>query len=90
MILVSTVGATVLAWYVDVRRWKIALKHKIMWSVGMSMVLTAIFTLFFTYFMWAFGDDPRYREDKVGQVSDKSTYEIYVGAQVPTSPIISH
>ena len=90
VILVSTVGGTVLAWYVDVRRWKIALKHKIMWSVGMSMVLTAIFTLFFTYFMWACGDNPRYREDKVGEIPDKSAYEMYVAIKAPTSSIISH
>ena len=40
--------------------------------------------------MWACGDDPRYREDKVGEIPDKSAYEMYVGAQVPTQTTISH
>ena len=90
LILVSTVGGTILAWYGDVRKWRVSLKDKIIWSVGLSMVLTAIFTLFFTFFMWACGDDPRYRKDKVGQVSDKSAYEMYVAIKVPTPTGISH
>ena len=40
--------------------------------------------------MWFCGDNQRYREDKVGRVSDKSAYEVYVSVQVPTQPIISH
>ena len=90
VILVSTVGGTVLAWYGDVRKWRIALKDKIIWSVGLSMVLTAIFALFFSFTMWFCGNDPRYREDKVGEVLDKSVYAMYVGCKVPTTPIISH
>ena len=86
----STVGGTVIAWYGDVRKWRISLKDKIIWSVGLSMVLTAIFTLFFSFTLWFCGDDPRYREDKVGEVLNSSAYEMYVSVKVPTPPIISH
>ena len=89
-ILVSTVGGTVAAWYGDVRKWRISLKDKIIWSVGLSMVLTAIFTLFFSFTLWFCGDDPRYREDKVGEVLNSSEYEMYVSVKVPTPSIISH
>ena len=85
----STVGGTFLAWYGDVRKWRIALKDKIIWSVGLSMVLTAILALLFSFTMWFCGDDPRYREDKVGEVLDKSVYAMYVGGKMPTPPIIS-
>lgn len=90
VILVSTVCSTVVAWYLNVRRWKIALKRKIMLSVSLSMLPTVIFTLSFGWFMWSCGDDPRYREARVLEVLDKSAYEMYVGGKVPTPPVISH
>lgn len=90
VILVSTGGSAVVAWYVDVRGRQIALKRKIMWSVGLSMLPTVIFTLLFGWVMWSCGDDPRYREARLLEVLDKSAYEMYVVCKAPTPPIISH
>ena len=87
MMLASAIGASYAFWYGHLRGWKLDL----LFDPRINFALVPVpLTLFFSFTMWFCGDDPRYREDKVGQVSDKSAYEVYVGVQVPTPQIISH
>ena len=87
MMLASAIGASYAFWYGHIRGWKLDLLFDSRFGLAL---LPVPLTLFFSFTMWFCGDNPRYREDKVGQVSDKSTYEVYVSVQVPTPPIISH
>ena len=87
MMLASAIGASYAFWYGHIRGWKIDLLFDSRFGLAL---LPVPLTLFFAFMMWACGDNPRYREDKVGQASDKSAYEVYVSVRVPTPPIISH
>ena len=87
MILVSAIGASYALWYSYIRDWKVyPFNHP---RLDLALVPVPL-TLFFGFMMWACGDNPRYREDKVGEVLDKSVYEMYTGAKVPTPPLMSH
>ena len=87
MILLSAIGASYALWYSYIRDWKVdPFNHP---RLDLALVPVPL-TLFFSFMMWACGDSPRYREDKLGEVSDESAYEMYVSVQVPTPPIISH
>lgn len=78
-----------MAWYGDVRKWDSETKDKIIWSSGLSLTITVPLTLFFSFAMWFCGDDPRYREEDLSHVWDKSAYEMHVDPQVPTPKIIT-
>ena len=86
MMLASAIGASYAFWYGHIRGWKLDLIFDS--RFGLALVPVPL-TLFFSFMMWLCGDDPRYREDKVGEILDKSAYEMYVGIKVPTPPIIS-
>ena len=87
MMLASAIGASYAFWYGHIRGWKIDLLFDSRFGLAL---LPVPLTLFFSFMMWACGDDPRYREDKVGEIPDKSAYEMYVAIKVPILPIISH
>jgi hypothetical protein len=86
MMLASAIGASYAFWYGHIRGWKLDLLFDSRFGLGLVPVPL---TLFFSFMMWLCGDDPLYREDKVGEILDKSAYEMYVGIKVPTPPIIS-
>ena len=87
MILVSAIGASYALWYSYIRDWKVdPFNHP---RLDLALVPVPL-TLFFSFMMWACGDSPRYREDKLGEVSDESAYEMYVSVQVPTPKVMSH
>lgn len=86
MMLASAIGASYAFWCGHIRGWKLDLLFDS--RFGLALVPVPL-TLFFSFMMWLCGDDPRYREDKVGEILDQSAYEMYVGIKVPTPPIIS-
>ena len=87
MILLSAIGASYALWYSYIRDWKVDPFN----DPRLDLALVPVpLTLFFSFMMWACGDNPRYREDKVGEVLNSSAYEMYVGGRVPTPATISH
>ena len=86
MMLASAIGASYAFWYGHIRGWKVELLFHPRFSLALVPVLL---TLFFSYTMWFCGDDPRYREDKAGEVPNNSAYEMYVAIKVPTPTTIS-
>ena len=87
MMLASAIGASYAFWYGHIRGWKIDLLFDS--RFGLALVPVPL-TLFFSFTMWFCGDNPRYREDKVGEIPDKSAYEMYVTIKVPTPSFVSH
>ena len=86
MMLASAIGASYAFWYGHIRGWKIDLLFDS--RFGLALVPVPL-TLFFSFAMWFCGDDPRYREEDLSHVWDKSAYEMHVDPQVPTPKIIT-
>ena len=87
MMLACALGASYALWYSYLRNWKVDLfNHP---RLGLALVPVPL-SVFFSTMMWFCGEDPRYREDKVGEIPDKSAYEMYVTIKVPTPSFVSH
>ena len=81
MMLASAIGASYAFWYGHIRGWKVELLFHSRFGLAL---LPVPLTLLFAFMMWACGDNPRYREDKVGEIPDKSAYEMYVAIKAST------